>query len=812
MKLQYIWLILLGLAGLPLACFSEESPAVPQSAEAATTAARTEDGSSPSLAEILTTMEALETEDRKLRLLLAEDGRLSFLAAEIKEIDKTFLESRRQAGSVLDDLVGFHELTDLSLALRTAEHRLTSTVDELVARADALDTGLDQVAAIGERAGAWIETAERRDSTPAVLERIQALIPRYEALAREMRKRRDQVIEVLGEATQLRAAVIALRVEVSERRDQLTGRLRAGSSEPLWRLKALPGEHSRVLQFFNAQIAQSVGHLRDHAASMLAIAGLAFMLTWWLIVTTRESIAALAGTDPYMQRTVSLFRLPAAVALVAALVAVLVFSPPGPTDFQLVLLALVALPGSLLARAVLGPHISLSLYTLTGVLISMALLGAVVDPLPLASRLLFIAQCASLAVALGVDLHRGHVRQSFPDLPASLVRWATAGLIVLLSAAVLAVVAGQIGAASILRNLVVGALGLWLLLAVIAGQLYGFTLALLHTRAARSLRIVHLRQRALLNSLRKIFTAVAVLGWGWGMLIMLGRGDEVSRLLDALIHAEFTIGSTSIHLAGIWVGLAVILGTIVVMKIVTPVLELEIVPRLSDKQGLPFAVATVTRYLLVSAGFLLALAAMGIDLTKVTVLAGAVGVGIGFGLQGVVNNFVSGLILLMERPVNVGDVMQMGQLHGRISRIGVRSSTVQTFQGAEVIVPNADLISNEVTNWTLSDRKRRLEIDVGVDYGAEPEQVVKILEDAARAVADVVREPPPFAWCTGFGDSSIDFRLDIWIDDYDQRKVTQSALRMTIVKKLREANIEIPYPQRDIKIRNLPAGPAGQAQ
>jgi small-conductance mechanosensitive channel len=216
----------------------------------------------------------------------------------------------------------------------------------------------------------------------------------------------------------------------------------------------------------------------------------------------------------------------------------------------------------------------------------------------------------------------------------------------------------------------------------------------------------------------------------------------------------------------------------------------------------------VTRYLLVSAGFLLAIAAMGIDLTKVTVLAGALGVGIGFGLQGVVNNFVSGLILLMERPVNVGNVVQMGPLHGTIRRIGVRSSTIQTFQGAEVIVPNADLISKEVTNWTLSDRRRRLEIDIGVAYGSEPEQVVKVLEAAAREVAEVAAEPPPFAWCTGFGDSSIGFRLNAWIDDYARGIANESALRMAIVRKLRDAAIEIPFPQRDIHIRTAPAGPA----
>jgi small-conductance mechanosensitive channel len=235
------------------------------------------------------------------------------------------------------------------------------------------------------------------------------------------------------------------------------------------------------------------------------------------------------------------------------------------------------------------------------------------------------------------------------------------------------------------------------------------------------------------------------------------------------------------------------------------VLEVEILPRLTSKHGLPFAVAAVTRYLLVTAGVLLAMAAMGVDFTRVTLLAGALGVGIGFGLQGVVNNFVSGLILLTERPVNVGDIVQLGPLRGTIRRIGVRSTTVQTPQGAEVIVPNADLISKEVTNWTLSDRRRRLEIDVGVAYGTEPEQAVKLLEAAAKEVAEVLRNPPPLALCTGFGDSAINFRLEAWIDDYARGMANDSALRMAIVKKFREANIEIPFPQRDVHIRTAPA-------
>ena len=134
---------------------------------------------------------------------------------------------------------------------------------------------------------------------------------------------------------------------------------------------------------------------------------------------------------------------------------------------------------------------------------------------------------------------------------------------------------------------------------------------------------------------------------------------------------------------------------------------------------------------------------MGVDFSKVTLLAGAFGVGIGFGLQSVVNNFVSGLILLFERPVHVGDAVQMGNLQGRIRRIGIRASVVRTVQGAEIIVPNAQLISEQVTNWTLSDQLRRIDLPVGLSYGVAPKKVIELLEGVARANPDVLQNPAP---------------------------------------------------------------------
>ena len=196
------------------------------------------------------------------------------------------------------------------------------------------------------------------------------------------------------------------------------------------------------------------------------------------------------------------------------------------------------------------------------------------------------------------------------------------------------------------------------------------------------------------------------------------------------------------------------------------VLEEDVFPRVRLPRGISYALSSVLNYVLIAFGFLLGLGALGLDLTKVTILAGAFGVGIGFGLQSVVNNFVSGLILLFERPIHVGDVIDIGDLSGEVRRIGIRASVVRTWQGAEIIVPNAQLITERVTNWTLSDRRRRIDLPVGVNYGAPLETVIQLLESVAQAHPHVLRDPAPQAFFMRFGDSAINYELRVWIEDF----------------------------------------------
>src|SRR5882724_7615760 len=209
-------------------------------------------------------------------------------------------------------------------------------------------------------------------------------------------------------------------------------------------------------------------------------------------------------------------------------------------------------------------------------------------------------------------------------------------------------------------------------------------------------------------------------------------------------------------------------GAVVLAYVVRFVLGEEVYPRVLLPRGVPYAVSTLIRYAIILTGFVVAVLALGVDLNRITILAGAFGVGVGIGLQSAVANFVAGLILLLERRIHVGDSVQIGDLQGQVRVIGSRASTIRTWDGADVIVPNASLTSERVTNWTLSDRLRRVALSIGVAYTADPERVMAILRDVARAHPKALADPAPVALCTGFGESALKFVLRVWTARFEE--------------------------------------------
>jgi len=258
-----------------------------------------------------------------------------------------------------------------------------------------------------------------------------------------------------------------------------------------------------------------------------------------------------------------------------------------------------------------------------------------------------------------------------------------------------------------------------------------------------------------------------------------------------------------------------LLTAMLLARTLNAVLEEEVYPRTQLPRGIPYALSTLTRYAIYSLGFLFALAAAGIRLNQLAILLGGLGVGVGLGLQDLVKNFAAGLTLLVERRVHKGDALQVPSqdVFGRVLAIGMRATVIRNWNGAEVVVPNAELVSAPVTNWTLSDLLRRLEVPVGVAYGTDAERVVELLLGVAHSNPSVLAYPIPQALFQAFGDSSLDFVLRVWTDaEYERTAPLMSELAIAIQRSLGEAGIAIPFPQRDLHLATVtPAAGAALA-
>jgi len=303
----------------------------------------------------------------------------------------------------------------------------------------------------------------------------------------------------------------------------------------------------------------------------------------------------------------------------------------------------------------------------------------------------------------------------------------------------------------------------------------------------------------------RIHQIIRFLGiWLWlkAILTDLGLYENIYDWFAGLFSISWEVGKTTIDLGGIINFFLIIIITYYVTRFIKAILNEEVFPRIRLPRGVPGAITMITGYFIAGYGIFLAIAAMGVDLGKFGLLAGALGVGIGFGLQGIVANFIAGLVLAFERPIQVGDTIEVNNMMGDVTNIGVRSSSIRTFDGTEVIIPNSTLITNDVINYTLSDRKKRRDINVGVAYGSDPHQVMEIIKKVANENPNVLKTPAPWALFDGFGESSLNFRIRIWTT-MDTGMTTKSDVTIAIYDALKEAGIEIPFPQHDLHLRSI---------
>jgi potassium-dependent mechanosensitive channel len=274
--------------------------------------------------------------------------------------------------------------------------------------------------------------------------------------------------------------------------------------------------------------------------------------------------------------------------------------------------------------------------------------------------------------------------------------------------------------------------------------------------------------------------------------------------LSQLLNTPLIVtGKNQFSLASIVFLIFLLLGVFFSSRALSEWIKQRLLMQLGFDTGTRETIASLIGYVLAALGFVIVLQTAGLDLSSLAVLAGVLGIGLGFGFQNLVSNFVSGLTLLFEQPIRVGDFVEVSGLLGTVEKISIRSTIVRTLDGIFVIVPNNRFVENNIINWSYRDPQSRIHIPIGVAYGTSPVLVTEVLLNAARSEPRVLSYPAPKVWLKDFGDNALKFELLVWIDKPPDLEVIKSALNFLIEQELRQRNIEIPVPQRELKIRNL---------
>jgi len=275
-----------------------------------------------------------------------------------------------------------------------------------------------------------------------------------------------------------------------------------------------------------------------------------------------------------------------------------------------------------------------------------------------------------------------------------------------------------------------------------------------------------------------------------------------SKIYKILDFTLFKVGDTSIGLGALFTFIVILAITVLLSRFIAKLLATKVLSRMPIEEGKQYVLKRITEYTLILIGAIVAFQTIGINLSGLAVIFGLLSVGIGFGLQNITSNFISGLILLFERPIEVGDRVTVGDIEGDVEEINIRSTTIRSLNNISIIVPNSEFVSSQVINWSHGDRKVRLDLDVGVSYDSDLDTVLQSLTDVAMENEQVLKRPAPEVIFMEFADSSWNLQLRAWIADPKRHFQIRHALNCAIVNKFRANKIEIPYPQQDLHLRS----------
>ncbi len=747
------------------------------------------------ISESATRAEAVDVLLRSMQSDVRSDRAVPTVKAELPvltvEINARFDESSR----LLEANPSLQMLENLQDDWSGIQHNLSGWADALKRNRDRLRGQIDQTAGLEKdwnaakaRAEYFLPFPNARDVIQTALESIDPTLDKITDVSSSLNQQLVEVIKLQQAVDAQGAQVMEVLESVRESRDEAFTRLFTRNEPPVWGLFGATAQKQSVVEEGQNSFRRQAKAIWAYIQRRRENVGIQFAMLAVFTVSiyvARKKVCHWSEQDPGFDRAKLLFASPVATAIVLSLVFSVWIYPQAPRMFWAIVGAVALVPTTIILRRLIDQRLFPILNALV-VFYFFDQIRLVAAAVPFASRMLFLAQMLA-AMLLIVSLIRSIRKQASENrvwqviLVISWLEFATFSVAFLASSIGYVSLASLLGDAALksayLAVILYGAISLAIALLVLA----------LRTRPLAWLGMVRRHQPLLLRRLTLGMEWLAAAGWLVGLLASLTVGS-------AILDAARRVFDATTHVAGVDLSLGHVLqfGLVVWLSFLASdfirfVLEEDVYDRFPMPGGLAYAISKMVHYVLLFVGFFMAIRALGYSLSNLTILASAFVVGVGLGMQNIVNNFVSGLILLFERPVKVGDVIQLNDVTGVVARIGIRASVLRTLDSSEIIIPNGNLISNQVVNWTLSNRQRGIAIAVTLGSSTDPNHVLELLLEVAAKHPQVVGSPAPQAFLTKFGADSFSYELHVWTNEAERwiqiRSELSIALNQALVKE-----------------------------
>jgi potassium-dependent mechanosensitive channel len=751
------------------------------------------------LPEIVARAEELKLSLREMDERLGPDPVVNSIDQSLRSQDELIHARRREADELIIDNPTLVELQGLEQDWYAINKQYDAWSRMLTERVKAVEEDIRTLAGQQAQWEATLAQPQDADAIKTVSDLIKTSLREIQATRSKANEQLTLLVTLQNRVSQQAQVVTDVQESIRKAMAQLQRSLLERDDLPLWKARSNRQAEGSLDKTFRRTISGAVvraqGFLKARSQTVSAIFA-SFLAVLAIILVLRNRVLRRAEDHPQPGTAVHLLQHPVSLALLSALILALPLSSNAPTLVRNVVAMLFVAPVLRFLPPLIHPAIRPLLYLLVVFGLTAGISEMLVIPMALKREV--SAGLSLAAIVLGAWLIRpARFRQLQPYIPRlSLAITGARAALVLILGSLLANVFGYVALSRLLRSGTI----LSAFFAVVFYTVFIATVTIFslfwQTRLVYLLSSVRTHSKMIGKWGLRLLSVTAFALWLYATLNFFTIRESVLGALSSVLKSPIKWGAVNFSLGDVLTFFLVFVLGVIFANIIRVILGTDVLMRLPLKHGLSYAISTITYYVLLLAVFLLALAASGVELSRFTLLTGAFGVGAGFGLQNIINNFFSGIILLFERPIRIGDSLEIGDTAGDVERIGMRSTSIRTAQGAEVIVPNSMLISSQVTNWTLTQQHRRADLTVVVPYDTDPERVLKLLADVAASHRDVLRAPKPTALFLGFGNNVLNFELRFWVAQARMYQEVRSEIGVMVAAALRESGIDSSSPDK----------------